>query len=41
MNARKLMVGDWVRIKDLKDPIKRLSGIDEYRGKVEFWYGEK
>lgn len=41
MNARELMIGDWVRIKDLKDPYKRLSSIDEYRGKVDFWDGEE
>lgn len=35
------MIGDWVEIKGLKDPYKRLSSVDEYRGKVDYWYGEK
>lgn len=41
MNARELMIGDLVRIKDLKDPIKRLVCVDEYLGKVDFWDGEE
>ena len=41
MKANELMIGDWVRIKDLKDPIKRISCIDEYLGVVDFWDGEK
>lgn len=41
MKANELMIGDWVRIKDLKDPIKRISCIDEYLGEVDFWDGEK
>ena len=41
MNARELMIGDWVRIKDLKDPIKRLVCVDEYLGKVDFLDGEE
>lgn len=41
MNARELMTGDWVRIKDLKDPIKRLVCVDEYLGKVDFLDGEE
>ena len=40
-DIRDLQVGDWVKVKDLKDPIKRISGIDDYRGKVDFWDGEK
>ena len=41
MKANELMIGDLVRIKDLKDPIKRISCIDEYLGVVDFWDGEK
>lgn len=41
MNARELMIGDWVRIKDLKDPIRRLVCVDEYLGKVDFLDGEE
>lgn len=36
MNANELMTGDWVKIKDLKKPIKRLVCVDEYLGKVDF-----
>lgn len=41
IDIRDLRVGDWVKIKDLKDPIKRISCIDEYLGTVDFWDGEK
>lgn len=41
MNANELMTGDWVRIKDLKDTIKRLVCVDEYLGKVDFLDGEE
>lgn len=41
MKARELMIGDWVKIIDLKDPIKQISCIDEYLGIVDFWDAEK
>ena len=41
MKANELMMGDLVKIKDMKDPIKRISCIDEYLGKVDFFDGEK
>lgn len=41
MKANELMTGDWVRIKDLKDPIKRLVCVDEYLGKVDFLDGKE
>ena len=40
MNANELTTDNWVRIKNLKDPIKRLVCIDEYLGKVDFLDGE-
>lgn len=41
MKASNFMIGDWVRIKGLKDPIKRLVCVDEYLGKVDFLDGEE
>ena len=41
MNANELMTGDLVRIKDLKDSIKRLVCVDEYIGKVDFLDGKE
>lgn len=41
MNANELMTGDLVRIKDLKDSIKRLVCVDEYLGKVDFLDGKE
>ena len=41
MKANELMIGDWVKIKDLKDPIKQITCIDEYLGAVDFWDDEK
>ena len=40
MKATELMVGDWVKIKGLKDPVKRISCIDEYVRTVDFWDDE-
>lgn len=36
MNARDLMIGDWVKIKNLKNPIRQIICIDEYLEKVDF-----
>jgi hypothetical protein len=41
MKANTLMNGDLVRIKNLKDPIKRLVCVDEYLGKVDFLDGKE
>lgn len=41
MNENELMTGNWVKIKDLKYPIKRLVCIDEYLGKVDFLDGKE
>lgn len=41
MKANELMIGDWVRIKDLKDPIKRITPIDEPLGIVYYWDAER
>ena len=41
MNARELMIGDWVKIIDPKDPIKQISCIDEYLRIVDFWDDER
>ncbi len=41
MKANALMTGNWMKIKNLKYPVKRLVCIDEYLGKVDFLDGEE
>lgn len=36
MKVNELMIGDWVKIKNLKNPIRQITCIDERLGKVDF-----
>ena len=40
MEITELMIGDYVKIKDLKDPVKWIFGIDGFLNKVYYLDGE-